>query len=57
MSRAVQFVGFEQVHPALVLILYGEICIEISVLVLCGGYYINKVIDLLFERGVREIGE
>ena len=44
MTRAVKFVTFKQVLPALFPVLYREICIEIAVLVLCGGDFVNKLI-------------
>lgn len=44
MTRAVKLVTFEQVLPALIPVLYREICIKITVLVLCGGDFVNQFI-------------
>ena len=44
MTRAVKLVTFEQVLPALIPVLYREICIKIAVLVLCGGDFVNQFI-------------
>ena len=44
MTRAVKLVPLQQVLPALISVLYREICIKIAVLILCGGYFVNKLI-------------
>ena len=55
MSRAVKLVSLQQICPALILILYREICVEITVLVLRGGYFFYKIIDFFFKLRVGKI--
>ena len=53
MTRTVQLMAFKQILPSVLRLFYCEICIQISIRLLCCGDNIYNVISSLFKRGIR----